>query len=66
MKKPYKTPKLTIHGNIENLTQMLGEASAQDALVWAGDPIARSSGAKPAAGGSFDLESKSDLDWDAW
>ena len=30
MKKPYKTPKLTIHGNIENLTQgpfSMGESS---------------------------------------
>ncbi|HXG19021.1 MAG TPA: lasso peptide [Methylomirabilota bacterium] len=34
MKKTYETPRLIVHGAIEEMTQALGSASANDAIIW--------------------------------
>ena len=38
MKNTYETPKLIVHGTVEELTNALGVSSAQDALIIAGQP----------------------------
>ena len=39
MKKTYETPKLVVHGTVENLTNVLGASSATDTLFIAGQPF---------------------------
>lgn len=34
MKEAYETPKLIVHGTVEEMTQALGSASANDAIIW--------------------------------
>ena len=34
MKQTYETPKLSIHGTVEQMTQMMGSSSASDAIIW--------------------------------
>jgi hypothetical protein len=34
MKKTYETPKLVIHGTVEEMTQAFGSASATDTIIY--------------------------------
>jgi hypothetical protein len=34
MKQVYETPKLSIHGTVEQMTQLMGNSSASDAIIW--------------------------------
>jgi hypothetical protein len=34
MKNKYETPKLIVHGTVEQMTQLLGSMSASDAIIW--------------------------------
>ena len=34
MKEKYETPKVIVHGAIEEMTQALGSASASDAIIF--------------------------------
>jgi hypothetical protein len=34
MKQAYDTPRLIVHGTVEEMTQALGAASANDAIIW--------------------------------
>jgi len=34
MKQPYETPKLTVHGTVEQMTQLIGSANASDSIIW--------------------------------
>jgi hypothetical protein len=34
MKKQYERPELTVYGTVEQLTQLYGNSSASDALIW--------------------------------
>jgi len=38
MKNTYETPKLTVHGTVEDMTQFFGSQSATDTLYIAGQP----------------------------
>ncbi|MEM7758995.1 MAG: lasso peptide [Cyanobacteria bacterium P01_A01_bin.40] len=39
MKKAYNRPQLTVHGNIETLTQATSSGSVLDASIPAGTPV---------------------------
>jgi hypothetical protein len=34
MKKSYESPKLIVHGTLEEMTHALGSASASDLIIW--------------------------------
>ena len=34
MKQPYETPKLTVHGTVEQMTQLIGSTNASDSIIW--------------------------------
>jgi hypothetical protein len=34
VKQTYETPKLVVHGTVEQMTQLLGSASASDAIIY--------------------------------
>lgn len=39
MKKIYSQPELTVHGNVEALTQAIGPSPARDFIIIGGTPI---------------------------
>jgi hypothetical protein len=39
MKKIYSQPELTVHGNVETLTQAIGPTPVQDFIIVGGNPI---------------------------
>jgi len=39
MKKIYSQPELTVHGNVEALTQASGPDPAKDFIIFGGSPI---------------------------
>jgi hypothetical protein len=39
MKKVYTAPQLTVHGSVEELTQMIGRSTAQDFFIFAGSTV---------------------------
>jgi hypothetical protein len=39
MKKIYSQPELTVHGNVEALTQAIGPSPAKDFIIIGGTPI---------------------------
>lgn len=39
MKKVYHTPTLIQHGNLEEITQVLGPSSVKDTLFFNGNPV---------------------------
>lgn len=39
MKKIYSRPELTVHGNVEALTQAIGPSPARDFVIFGGNPI---------------------------
>ncbi|HEY9621778.1 MAG TPA: lasso peptide [Crinalium sp.] len=39
MKKVYTAPQLTVHGSVEDLTQVIGRSSAQDFFIFAGQTV---------------------------
>ena len=44
MKKQYKAPKLTAHGNIESITKAIGSEPVSDTLIINGDTIPNTDG----------------------
>lgn len=42
MKKKYTKPTLTTHGNVQSITQVLGEDKVQDFLIFNGNVIGTS------------------------
>ncbi len=53
MKKAYESPRLTVHGNVEQITNAIGMSSAKDMIFGPmGNPIAGPPGFDT---GSFDL-----------
>ncbi|GAX44207.1 hypothetical protein NIES4075_52240 [Tolypothrix sp. NIES-4075] len=38
MKQTYNTPKMIVHGNLENLTQYTGRRAVKDTLFFTGNP----------------------------
>lgn len=50
MKKGYTSPQLTVHGSVEQLTQVVGQQSTQDVLIFNGETIGTDSQSR-----SFDL-----------
>ncbi len=53
MKKTYESPRLTVHGNVEQITNAIGESSAKDTIFGPkGNVIAGPPGFDT---GSFDL-----------
>ncbi|MEM9005877.1 MAG: lasso peptide [Cyanobacteria bacterium P01_F01_bin.86] len=50
MKKGYTSPKLTVHGSVEQLTQILGAGDSSDVLIFNGEVLGTDSQSK-----SFDL-----------
>lgn len=46
MKKTYTTPKLIIHGTVDEITQAFGPASVQDTIFFGGTPIAHGTGSQ--------------------
>jgi len=41
MKKIYSQPELTVHGNVEALTQAVGPSTAKDFIIFGGSPISQ-------------------------
>ena len=39
MKKIYSQPELTVHGNVEALTQASGASPARDFIIFGGSPV---------------------------
>ncbi len=39
MKKQYTSPKLSIHGNVKEITQAIGRSPAKDTIFFGGNPI---------------------------
>ncbi|MBE7383303.1 MAG: lasso peptide [Leptolyngbya sp. SIO1E4] len=39
MKKGYTSPKLTVHGSVEQMTKVLGPDSASDVLIFNGETL---------------------------
>ncbi|MEM9005881.1 MAG: lasso peptide [Cyanobacteria bacterium P01_F01_bin.86] len=39
MKKSYISPQMTIHGSVEQLTQVIGEQATQDVLIFNGETL---------------------------
>jgi len=39
MKKIYSQPELTVHGNVEALTQAIGPSPAKDFIIIGGTPV---------------------------
>ena len=52
MKRQYKTPSLTVHGNVETLTKAIGFDSRRDGVFVNGNPVDDG----PATDGSGDLK----------
>jgi hypothetical protein len=44
MKKSYNTPKLTIHGTMDEITQAFGNSPATDTIYIGGKPFGSSTG----------------------
>lgn len=40
-KKEYTTPSLTVHGNVETLTQAIGSNPAADSVIINGEPFGK-------------------------
>ncbi len=58
MKKPYSTPTLTTHGNVEEITQLFGQSDKNDFLFFSGSssPATNPGTGQPATGdGSIDF-----------
>ncbi|MBE9098344.1 lasso peptide [Vacuolonema iberomarrocanum] len=39
MKKAYVSPQMTVHGSVEQLTQVVGSNSPQDVLIFNGQSV---------------------------
>jgi hypothetical protein len=39
MKQVYTAPQLTVHGSVEELTQVIGRSSAEDFFIFAGSTV---------------------------
>lgn len=46
MKKAYVAPQLTVHGNVEALTQVLGPSNSKDTLSIGGEIIDDTTGSR--------------------
>jgi hypothetical protein len=44
MKKQYRAPMLTVHGNVESITQFGGAPGRNDFLFFSGAPVAQGQG----------------------
>jgi hypothetical protein len=42
MKKTYSTPKMIVHGNFEELTQVAGNNSVKDSFIFNGQTLSQS------------------------
>lgn len=54
MKKLYTAPKMTVHGNVEEITQVIGKSTAQDFFYLNGNVV--SPDTIGFSDGSVDLE----------
>lgn len=52
MKKEYTSPQLTVHGSVEQLTQVVGAQATQDVLIFNGETLGTDTQSK-----GFNLES---------
>jgi hypothetical protein len=58
MKKVYTAPQLTVHGSVEELTQVIGRSSAQDFFILAGNNVNPSVVGFTDGSSDFDLTPK--------